>query len=118
MPQSYAGTTGVTVRVFWSADGVATGNVKWDGFFEEIADDTFDIDADGFTASPQTVTATTATVDGEVDYASITFTDGAQMDSVAAGDLFRFKLERDAADAADTMNSNDAQVLGVEIQET
>lgn len=115
--RNYAGTTGVTVVVHWAA-GATGANVKWDGFFEATPDDTFDIDADGFTASPQTVTDAAASVVGEVAYSTITFTDGAQIDSLAIGEVFRFKLERDAADAADTLNSNDAEVVSVEIRET
>jgi len=46
---------------------------------------------------------------------NVAFTDGAQMDSVAVGELFRIKVTRDAAsdDAA-----GDAELHAVEIKET
>ncbi len=115
LPLHYAGG-GLTVTVMWSASTATTGKVKWDGFIERIADVVFDIDADGF-AVEMSVTATAANVSGEAAYDDITFTDGAQMDSLAAGELFRFKLERDQADAADTM-SGDAELLSITIKET
>jgi hypothetical protein len=90
--------------------------VVWGGSFERHQDDTDDLDADGF-AAEQTATGTTASGSGEVQYTSIAFTDGAQMDSVAAGESFRFKLRRVATDGADTALA-DAQALAVEIRET
>ncbi len=115
MPANYDGG-GLTVTIGWSSDAT-TGAVKWDGAFKSVTDDADDLDSKAF-ASIQTVTATTATAAGEVDYADITFTDGAQMDSVAAGEMFVFRLERDSADAADTMDSNDAELHFVKIAET
>ena len=58
---------------------------------------------------------TTAGTDGHLSYDTVTFTDGADMDSVAAGDEFRLKLTRDAA--SDTMAA-DAQVTMVIVKET
>jgi hypothetical protein len=115
MPRSYSGG-GVTITVAWMGDGITTGDVVWGGSFERHQDDTDDLDADGF-AAEQTATGTTASGSGEVQYTSIAFTDGAQMDSVAAGESFRFKLRRVATDGADTALA-DAQALAVEIRET
>ena len=56
------------------------------------------------------------TVSGTLAYASITFTDGAQIDSIAAGELFRFKLSRFAASGGDSMTIG-ALVYGVEMKE-
>ncbi|KKK65637.1 hypothetical protein LCGC14_2972130, partial [marine sediment metagenome] len=52
---------------------------------------------------------------GLVDIVTVTFTDGADMDSVAVGELFRLKVTRDAVsdDAA-----GDAELVAVEIKET
>jgi len=116
MPRHYAGTTGITVTLIWSSDAT-TGNVKWDVAFKSVTDDADDLDTKVY-AAVNTVTATTATVAGEADYAAITFTDGADMDSVAVGEYFRMRVTRDSADAADTMNSNDAELIAIEIKET
>jgi hypothetical protein len=40
------------------------------------------------------------------------------MDSVAVGEYFRLTVTRDSADAADTMNSNDAELIAVYLRET
>lgn len=99
------------------ADGATSGAVVWGGSFERHQDDSGDLDSDDF-AAEQTATGTTASVDGEVKYTDIAFTDGAQLDSLAIGEHFRFKLRRVATDGADTMNANDAQLLSVELRET
>jgi len=52
---------------------------------------------------------------GIVVITNITFTDGADMDSVAVGELYRIKITRDVAN--DTA-AGDAELLGVEIKET
>ncbi len=52
---------------------------------------------------------------GNVDIVNVTFTDGADMDSVAVGEGFRMKVTRDAA--SDTA-AGDAELRFVEIKET
>ncbi len=116
MPRNYAGTTGVTVYIHWSADGVTTGDVIWDVSFERIGDGQQDTDADGF-AAVNSVTDTAPATDGHVTIANVTFTDGADMDSVAVGELYRIKLTRDADNVSDTLAA-DAQLHSVEVKET
>lgn len=112
----YGGSGGLTLHIKWSADGVASGNVVWRAAFRAIEDDTHDVDA-SHTYSYQSVTATAPTVDGEVDYADIVFTD-AQIDGLNDGDMFILRVGRDAGNASDTMNSNDAQLWAVTGEET
>jgi hypothetical protein len=116
MPQHYAGTTGVTVYIYYAASGATTGDVVWDVSFERHADDAFDLDADGF-AAVNSVTDTVANVDGELSVPSVAFTDGADMDSVVAGDSFRFRITRDADNVADTCGGG-TQIARVQIRET
>ena len=112
MPQHYAGG-GVTVYLHYSMASTS-GTVDWDVAFERIGDQQLDIDADNF-ASAQSVDDTTVPgTSGFVDVVSVAFTDGAQMDSVAAGEAFRIKVTRDAA--AD--ETGDAELHRVEIRET
>ena len=114
MPRHYAGG-GLTVYLHWCA--VATsGDVVWDVSFERIGEGMQDIDSDGF-AAVQSVTATAPATSGNVDIASIAFTDGAQMDSIAVGELFRMRVNRDANNGSDTM-TGDAELLAIEIKET
>jgi hypothetical protein len=113
MPQHYAGG-GVTCKIKWYGDtGLTTGDVVWDLSWER---GTTDIDADDF-AAVQSVTSTTNGTSGILTESSIAFTNGAQMDSVVAGDAFRLKLNRDANNGSDTM-AGDAQVVSVECRES
>lgn len=113
MPGQWDGTTAITVVLGWSSDAT-TGNVKWDVQFKSVTDDADDLDTKAF-AAIQSVTATTASAAGEVDYASINFS-VAQADSIAPNEMFILRVERDSADAADTMDSNDAELHFVEIK--
>lgn len=115
LPTSYGGN-GLTVRLVWRASSATSGNVVWDAQIERWQDDTDDIDADSF-AAVQSVTAATASVSGEPAYDNITFTSGAQMDSLAAGEGFRLKVRRDANNASDTM-TGDAELDMVVVKET
>jgi len=54
---------------------------------------------------------------GKVKRASITFSDGAEMDSVGAGHSFRLKVYRDADNASDTA-TGDAEIVAVHLRET
>lgn len=115
LPANYAGG-GLTVTLVWMATSATTGDVRWDVQIERHEDDAFDIDADGF-AAVQSATGTTASVSGEQQYTDITFTSGAAMDSLAAGESYRIKVTRDANHVADTM-TGDAEALRVIVKET
>lgn len=116
MPQHYAGTTGITLRIFWMGATATSGDVVWNAAIERHEDDAFDLDADGFAAA-NAVTDTTASASGELSVATITFTNGADMDSWVAGESGRLRITRDADNGSDTM-AGDAQLLKAEIQET
>lgn len=115
MPQHYAGTTGVTVYLHYSMSSAEADTVDWDAAFELIGDGDLDVDGDSFAAVNSVDNTTVPATSGLVDVVSIAFTDGADMDSVAAGELFRLKITRDASsdDAA-----GDAELHAVEIRET
>lgn len=115
LPRNYAGG-GITATLIWLATTAITGNVKWNAQIERHQDDTDDLDADSY-ATAQTATGTTATASGAPQYTPITFTNGAQMDSLAIGESFRFKITRDAADGGDTL-TGDAELLRVELRES
>ena len=94
-----------------------TDEVIWNAAFERIADGgAMGSGGSDFAA----VNAVTDTVDDDADdanLAAITFTDGADMDSVVAGDPFRLQIIRDADNGSDTA-AGDANLLYVEIKET
>ena len=115
MPHTYAGG-GVTIYIHLTdANDTNTAHASyWDVAFEN--DTAQDIDADGFAAVQSTHVHPNGT-SGIPVIATIPFTDGAQMDSVAVGQLFRISVNRDANNGADDW-ANDAEVLAVEIKET
>lgn len=116
MPRHYAGG-GITVTVGWMATASATtGDVIWDVGFKSVTDDADDLDTKTF-AAVNSVTDTTGSVNGEVVYTTVTFTDGADMDSVAAGEYFQLYLNRDANNVSDTLTT-DAELVFIEIRET
>lgn len=107
---------GLTIEIYWMATSATSGDVKWNAEIESHTDDADDLDSDSF-ASAQTTTTTTASASGEVKKTTITFTDGAQMDSLAAGESFRLRITRDADHGDDTM-SGDAELLRCVFRET
>ena len=93
---------GVTLILPWSAS-VATNNVVWQAAFRAIPDDTEDLDTTAHTYDFNTVTDAAPSVIGEVVYPTIAFTDGADMDSLAAGEAFILRILRDPAHASDSL---------------
>jgi hypothetical protein len=113
MPNNYSAATGITVKVWWTAQ-VTSGNVQFLGSFERMDAGT-DLDADSFAATQSSGTTNVPGTGGDPQVQTITFTAGAQVDSVVAGDVFRFRLQRDPA--TDTA-AGDVSILAVEIRET
>ena len=117
MPLHYDGG-GVTVSVRWAATSATSGTISLDVAFMSITDDADDIDTKAF-AAVNNVNPTAASASGEADYVDITFTDGADMDSVAAGEEFWLKVTRDADGTTSTDNmTGDMELLGIAIKET
>lgn len=114
MPDYYDGG-GVTLSIHYAMSTAISGDVDWDAAFERIGDQQQDIDSDGFAAVNSADDTTVPATSGLVDVVEIPFTDGADMDSVAAGEEFRLKITRDAA--SDTA-SGDAEITKVVGRET
>lgn len=114
-PRNYAGG-GVTLTLKWMATTATTGDVVWGAAFRRIADDAEDIDA-SHAYDYNDVTATTASATGEYKYTDITFTDGADMDSLAVGESFILRIRRNATSGSDTM-TGDAELAAFSLRET
>jgi len=114
MPRSYAGG-GLTVYIHYAMTSAISGDIDWDVSFERIGDQQQDIDSDGFAAVNSTDNITVPATSGFVDIITVTFTDGADMDSIAIGESFRIKITRDAVSGTAT---GDAELIKVEIKET
>jgi hypothetical protein len=109
IPEGAVLTSGIIVRLSWAATSATSGDCRWLVDIEKTTG--HDIDADGFDTAVAGTT-TTAAASGEVNTTAITIT---TIDSVAAGDAFRVRVRRDAADAGDTM-TGDAELVAVELR--
>ena len=114
MPEHYDGG-GLTVEIHYSMTSATSGDVDWDVSIERIGDQQQDVDSDSFATANSVDNTTVPGTSGNVDVVQVTFTDGADMDSVAAGELFRVKVTRDAT--SDTA-AGDAELHAVHIIET
>jgi hypothetical protein len=115
LPNHYGGG-GITADVHWMASSATSGSVVWGGSFERNHENGDDLDADSF-ASEQTATEAANGTSGKVVKTPITFTDGANIDSLVVGDAFRLKLARKTGNASDDM-AGDAECLAVHLRET
>jgi hypothetical protein len=116
MPANYA-TGGITLTIFYSAAEAATDVVKWEAAFRRVADDAEDLDTTAHTYDYNVVEDTAPSVIGEVAYASITFTNGADMDSVVAGEMFTLRVSRNPSTGG-TDVTGDASIHAIRISET
>lgn len=117
LPRNYAGG-GLTVYIHYAMTSATTNAVGWQVAFERVSDDQQDIDSDGF-AAVQSVSDTVGGTTGFVSIVSIAFTAGAQIDSIAVGEGFRLKINRDADGSAVTDSATgDAEVWAIELKET
>lgn len=115
MPRNYAGG-GLTLTIVWSA-AAATNKGIWSAAFRRVEDDGEDLDTTAFTYDYNTTgDIDPASVVGEVAYDTITFTDGADMDSVAVGDYFILRVKRPAPSG--TKITGDCSIHAIEIKET
>lgn len=114
LPRHYGGG-GLTIYIHYAMTTATSGDIDWDVAIERIGDQQQDIDSDGFSAVNSVDNTTVPGTSGNVDIVTVTFTDGADMDSVAVGEAFRLKITRDAA--SDT-GSGDAELLKIEVKET
>lgn len=118
LPRHYAGG-GLTVYLHVTFTSATSGSARWQADIERMDASSLDIDADSFTGSFQSAGVTAPATSGQIVVATIAFTSGAQMDSLAAGEPFRIKIRRDADGTSGTDDiTTDAELLAVEIKET
>ena len=104
------GGGGLTLTLPWAAEIATSGNVVWQAAMRRIAVGTTDIDSTAHTYSYQAATSPAPGAAGIVRDAAIAFTNGGQIDSLAAGEAFFLRVRRAASDAGDTM-TGDAMLL-------
>ena len=110
------GGGGLTFRIFWAASSATTNETRWEIAIRALPDDAEDLDG-SHTYAYNAVDATAPSASGELSYDTITFTDGADMDSWADGELAIVRLRRNASHANDDM-AGDAELLALIGEET
>lgn len=117
LPTTYSGG-GLTVELFVCFTSATSGTARFEASIERMDASSLDIDADSF-ASSQSAGGTAPGTTGQLIKITITFTSGAQMDSLAAGEMFRLKINRDPnGDTGTDDITTDAQLLAVVVRET
>lgn len=115
MPRNYAGTTGITINMHIAMSSATANDIKLEGSLERIGE-VQNLDSDGFAAAQNTGDITVPGTSGDIDIIPVTFTDGAQMDSIAVGEGFRLKVERVVVVGTDA--TGDLEIRFIEIKET
>ncbi len=113
LPRNYGGN-GITIYLHWAATTATSGNVIWQTALERVGT-AQDTDSDGFATAVTWSAATTSGTSGIIIISNQAHTNGAQIDSLAIGELGRIKIER--VGPSDTM-TGDAELMAVELKET
>lgn len=108
--EGYAGG-GLTFTIVWGASTATSGDVRWAIAVRRIADDAEDVDS-SHTYVFNEVTDTAPSASGEYTYVTIAFTNGADMDSWAEGEMAIVRIYRDHDHGDDDM-TGDAELLGL-----
>lgn len=107
---------GLTVKLPSSASSATTGNGEWEAAIRRIQSDaedlnsahTYDYNGSGAFTVPSAV--------GEVVYPTLTFTDGADMDSLADGEMAVLRVRRNTGVASNA--TGDLELHGVVVKES
>lgn len=115
LPNWYGGN-GVTAEIWTVAPTATSGTVQWDVYFERV-EATQDMDSvnSGFASAQSTSATSVSGTSGVPIKQTVAFTDGAQMDSCAAGEYCILKVCRNVA--GDNL-AEDASMVMLEIKET
>ncbi len=117
LPRNYAGG-GLTVTTFWAFTSATSGSLRVQTSIERIDASSLDIDADSF-ATANSAGGTAPGTSGQVIAVAVAHASGAEMDSLAAAEMFRLKVRRDADGTSGTDDiTTDAELLAVEIRES
>lgn len=106
------GSGNLTLTIYWYADSGTTGDVVWDAQISAITPntDSQDIETDGLATVQSFTDSHLGTTAQRLHSCDIAISN---LDSLAAGDFVHLRLNRDANNAADTMNAVDAIVVGL-----
>lgn len=95
---------GLTLTLPWAAESATSGGVVWGAAIRRIQDDAEDLDTTAHTYDFNDASADTApSALKEISYPTLTFTDGADMDSWGDGELAIVRVRRNTAAGGDDM---------------
>jgi len=114
IPNNYGGG-GVEVEILYAMSTAVANDIRLDTAFERIGE-VQDLDTDSFDATGVNGTDTTVPgTSGVPDLVTNAHSDGARMDSLAAGEWGRLKITRTAVAGTDA--TGDLEIRGVHIAE-
>jgi hypothetical protein len=93
------------------AASATSGTTRWGVAIRRLVDDAEDVDA-AHTYDFNDVDDTAPSASGELGYPTVSFTDGADMDSWAEGELAIVRVRRNASHANDN-TTGDSQLIGI-----
>lgn len=113
-PQGLTGALTVVLTIRMTS--ATTGSVRWQAALEAITDaDALDTDSASSFDTANSAGATVPGTAGHIEQISITMTNA---DSIAAGDYFRLRVNRDADGTSGTDDATgDAELLAVELRD-
>ena len=107
---------GLTVTLSITGTTATSGNAVFQVDIERVTSENQDIDSDGYVGYNSSGAVALPTTSGNVKKITVTFTDGADMDSLAAGEAGRIRVRRDADDTSATDSvTGDIELWGVPI---
>ena len=99
MPWHYAGGgINVFAVVAFTSDTNDAHTGQLEVSFERLGDGAQDLDSDGFAAAKD-LAVTVPSTSGHTEVGSVEFSDGGEIDNLAAGELFRVKVRCDTSDS-------------------
>lgn len=113
MPRNYSGN-GITANLHWTKTTTSTGTVAWALYFERGNDANHLFGIDSFGACQVSAAANATSTSGQWATTAISVANGAAMDSIAAGDLFRVRVNAGSSDS----NLGHRRLAGIELRET
>ena len=117
MPAHYGGG-GIAIDLYVALTSATSGTSRWQTDIERINSAGPDLDSDSFVGSFQSAGGAANGTSGIPTIITISHTNGAQMDSLAAGEPFRLKVRRDADGTSGTDDiATDAELVRVVIRE-
>lgn len=103
------GADNLVFRLHWTSSAT-TGSVRWVVKLQRLTD--VDVDSDSFASGSVVTTA----VSGTAGTVVVSTTGNVGLDSAVAGDAVEIDIYRDTGNAGDTADSDDAELLAVEIR--